>query len=125
MKKYNSTITGMGPDALYFLSEGMNFIVIFNENAPSDLAELCVLHTIEELKEDPVPGDILKICGKEFKITAVGSEAVHTLRGLGHCTINFGGGDEAERPGCIMVEGNTPLLPEDFKAGETIEIYSI
>ncbi len=67
-------------------------------------------------------GDTFKICGKEFKISAVGSEAPHTLEQLGHCTIDFKGGDEAERPGCIMLEGNQ-LLPEDLKAGELIEIY--
>ena len=126
MKKYNSTITGLGSDALYFLSdEDMNFIIIFNENAPPELAELAVLHTIEDLKEFPVAGDIFKICGKEFIITAVGSEAVHTLKELGHCTISFKGGPEPDRPGCIMVEGKIPLSAEDFKVGETIAIYSL
>ena len=31
--KYQSTITGLGPDALAFLSDAdMNFIIIFNED---------------------------------------------------------------------------------------------
>lgn len=121
--KYQSKIVELGPDALAFLEdEEMNFIIIFNEDAPPELAELSVLHTKAELKEAPAVGDTFKICGKEFKISAVGSEAVHTLEQLGHCTIDFKGGDEAERPGCIMLEGNQ-LLPEDLKAGEMIEIY--
>lgn len=120
--KYQSTITGLGPDALAFLAdEDMNFIIIFNEDAPPELAELSVLHTKAELKEMPAAGDTMKICGKEFKISAVGSEAPHTLKELGHCTLSFKGGTEAERPGCIMLEGNA-LLPEDLKAGGTIEI---
>ena len=101
--KYQSTITGLGPDALAFLAdEDMNFIIIFNEDAPPELAELSVLHTKAELR-------------------AVGSEAPHTLAELGHCTLSFKGGSEAERPGCIMLEGNK-LTEADLQAGGTIEI---
>ncbi|MDD3184722.1 MAG: PTS glucitol/sorbitol transporter subunit IIA [Anaerostipes sp.] len=121
--KYQSQIVDLGPDALAFLDdEEMNFIIIFNEDAPPELAELSVLHTKAELKETPAVGDTFKIAGKEFKISAVGDEAPHTLADLGHCTVDFKGGPEAERPGCISVEGNK-LLPEDLKAGEMIEIY--
>ena len=43
--KYQSKIVGLGPDALAFLDdEDMNFIIIFNEDAPPELAELSVLH---------------------------------------------------------------------------------
>ena len=60
--KYQSKIVGLGPDALAFLEdEDMNFIIIFNEDAPPELAELSVLHTKAELKEDPAVGDTLKI----------------------------------------------------------------
>ena len=39
--KYQSKIVGLGPDALAFLEdEDMNFIIIFNEDAPPELAEL-------------------------------------------------------------------------------------
>ena len=120
--KYQSTITGLGPDALAFLSDAdMNFIIIFNEDAPPELAELSVLHTKAELTEEPAAGDTMTICGKEFTISAVGSEAPHTLKELGHCTLSFKGGTEPERPGCIMLEGSA-LLPEDLKAGGTIDI---
>ena len=77
--KYQSKIVGLGPDALAFLEdEDMNFIIIFNEDAPPELAELSVLHTKAELKEDPAVGDTLKIGNKEFKVSAVGWEAPHT-----------------------------------------------
>ncbi len=47
--KYQSEIVGLGPDALAFLEdEDMNFIIIFNEDAPPELAELSVLHTKAE-----------------------------------------------------------------------------
>ncbi len=48
--KYQSTIVGWGADALGFLEiEDCNFIVIFNENAPEELVEISILHTIAEL----------------------------------------------------------------------------
>ena len=45
-----------------------------------------------------------------------------TLSQLGHCTLDFKGGDEAERPGCISLEGEK-LTPEDLEIGGLIEIY--
>ena len=121
--KYQSKLVGLGPDALAFLEdEDMNFIIIFNEDAPPELAELSVLHTKAELKEDPAVGDTLKIGNKEFKVSAVGWEAPHTWAELGHCTLDFKGGSEAERPGCISLEGNK-LTAEDLAVGGVIELY--
>ena len=121
--KYQVKVTGLGEDALAFWGEDdNNFIIIFNEDAPPELADLSVLHTKGELKEPPAVGDTLKICDKSFKITAVGYEALKTLPELGHCTIDFRGGSEPDRPGCIMVEGDE-LLPEDIKIGGMIEIF--
>ena len=120
--KYHAEVTGWGEDALEFLSEDMNFIVIFNDNAPAELKEIAILHTITQLGEDPAPGDTLILGDKVFDITAVGEEAKHTLRTLGHCTFNFKGGSEAERPGMIMVKGDEPLTAEDVKVGMLIEI---
>lgn len=43
--KYFTKITGWGEDALGFLEEeDMNFLVIFNNTAPDELAEISVLH---------------------------------------------------------------------------------
>ncbi|MFG6331678.1 MAG: PTS glucitol/sorbitol transporter subunit IIA [Lachnospiraceae bacterium] len=121
--KYQSTIVGWGADALGFLEiEDCNFIVIFNENAPEELVEISILHTIAELGADPAVGDTVRICGKSFKITAIGTEALHTLRQLGHCTLCFKGGDTPECPGYIMLEGDRPA-PEDIVKGGIIEIF--
>lgn len=121
--KYCATITGWGEDALGFLAdEDCNFMIVFNEDAPAELAEIAVLHTKAELAADPAVGDTVMICNKVYDITAVGDEALHTLRQLGHCTLSFKGGSEPERPGCIMLEGE-PLRPEDVVKGGTIEIY--
>lgn len=121
--KYQSKIVGLGPDALAFLDDkDTNFIIIFNEDAPQELADLCVLHTKSELKEIPIVGDTMKIGNKKYKISAVGTEAPDTLSQLGHCTLDFKGGNTAERPGCISLEGDK-LAPEDLVAGAMIEIY--
>ncbi|MDD3746635.1 MAG: PTS glucitol/sorbitol transporter subunit IIA [Anaerostipes sp.] len=121
--KYQSEIVGLGPEALFFLEdEDMNFIIIFNEDAPPELAELSVLHTKADLKELPEVGDTIRICDKEFRVSAVGSEAPHTLKELGHCTLDFKGGAEAERPGCIMLEGDK-VTADDIKISGEIQIY--
>ncbi len=122
--KYTSEITGFGPEAFAFLEEelALNFVIIFNEDAPPELAELAILHTKSELIAPPAKGDILMIGENVYTITAVGDEAPSTLAELGHCTLAFGGGDEAFRPGCIMLEG-TPLTQDSVKVGDRIEIY--
>ncbi|MDO5147364.1 MAG: PTS glucitol/sorbitol transporter subunit IIA [Eubacteriales bacterium] len=122
--KFCVEITEWGEEALGFLEEEeTKFIVIFNENAPEELREISVLHTISQVYEEPEKGDTMIICGKVFDITAVGEEAKYTLRTLGHCTIHFTGGSEPALPGCIMVEGEDPLTKEDIVAGGVIEIY--
>ena len=121
--KFHATITGWGEDALGFLDmEEMNCVIIFNDNAPEELAEISILHTKSDVYEEPVPGDTLFFCGKAYDITAVGTEAKQTLRELGHCTLSFKGGNEPERPGCIMLEGEK-LTPADIAKGGVIEIF--
>ncbi|MBR0411315.1 MAG: PTS glucitol/sorbitol transporter subunit IIA [Eubacterium sp.] len=122
--KYSSEITGFGPEAFEFLEPelALNFVIIFNEDAPPELAELAILHKKEKLIAPPAKGDILMVGENVYTITAVGDEVQHTLAELGHCTLAFGGGEEAFRPGCIMLEG--PMLSKDsVKIGDRIEIY--
>jgi PTS system glucitol/sorbitol-specific IIA component len=122
--KYSATITGFGPEAFEFLEPelALNFVIIFNEEAPPELAELAILHTKEKMIAPPAKGDILMIGENVYTITAVGDEVPSTLAELGHCTLAFGGGEEAFRPGCIMLEG--PMLSKDtVKIGDRIEIY--
>ncbi len=121
--KYNSAITGWGIGALEFLSDkDLNFIIVFNEGAPPELQEIAVLHKPSPVLADLAVGDTVIICEKVFTITAIGSEAPHTLKELGHCTFSFKGGSEPERPGCIMLEGEE-LTPADITLGGMIEIF--
>ncbi len=122
--KYDVTITGLGPMALEFLGPEMDmkFVIVFNEDAPPELAELAILHTNGVLTEAPAAGDTMKIGKKTYKITAVGDEAVQTLETLGHCTLAFNPDTTPFRPGCIMLDGE-PVTAEDLANGETIQIF--
>lgn len=72
---------------------------------------------------DPEVDDVISIGDKTFTVTAIGEEARYTLKELGHCTLCFKGDREPERPGCIMLEGDEPLLTTDIQKGAVIEIY--
>ena len=51
MMKYDTRISGWGECALEFLNEDCNFLIIFNETAPQELADISVLHTVAMLQE--------------------------------------------------------------------------
>ena len=122
--KYDVTITGLGDMALAFLDPAMEmrFVILFNEDAPAELAELSILHTKAELTEVPAPGDTMKIGEKTYKVTAVGDEAIHTLKELGHCTLAFTADTEPYRPGCINLDGEV-ITEADVANGAVIQIF--
>ncbi|SHJ36795.1 PTS system, glucitol/sorbitol-specific IIA component [Geosporobacter subterraneus DSM 17957] len=113
--KYQSTISGLGELALDFAAD--NLLIFFNENAPAELAEISILHTIEELSEDIEVGDVIILSNQEYRVTAVGEEANKTFRQMGHCTFKFTGKSEAELPGHIELQGNR--MP-DIKVGDLL-----
>ena len=122
--KYDVTVTGLGPMALEFLSPEMEmqFVILFNNDAPAELAELAILHTPGELKEAPAPGDTMRIGEKTYAITAVGDEAIETLTTLGHCTLAFTADTEPYRPGCINLDGEI-ITEADVANGAIIQIF--
>jgi PTS system glucitol/sorbitol-specific IIA component len=122
--KYDVTVTGLGSMALEFLNPSMEmrFVILFNEDAPAELADLAILHTQGEMTEAPAPGDTMKIGEKTYKITAVGDEAIHTLKELGHCTLAFTADTEPYRPGCINLDGEI-ITEADVANGTVIQIF--
>lgn len=107
--KYSVKITGIGEMALDFLTE--NLLIIFNNNAPAELAEISVLHEIGQLNGEVVEGDKITIGKEEYIVTAVGSEANHTLRTMGHVSFRFDGDSSPMLPGAIHLKGeNNPSI---------------
>ena len=122
--KYDVKITGLGDMALEFLNPDMEmqFVILFNDNAPPELAEMAILHTEGTLSADPAPGDTLRVGDKTYKITAVGDEAIHTLREMGHCTLAFSSDTSPYRPGCINLDGEI-ITKEDVADGTVLQIF--
>jgi PTS system glucitol/sorbitol-specific IIA component len=114
---YLSQITGIGPLALDFLEE--NILIVFNDNAPPELAELSVLHEPHPLERDIRTGDTVFFGAERYTVTAVGEEANRTFRSMGHCTFKFTGKSEVELPGHIELAGQAR---PDVRVGETLRI---
>lgn len=102
--KYEATVTGIGDYVLPFM-QTRESVILFNKDVPYEYENMVVSHTKGEVRADIVPGDRLQIADRSYTVTAVGSEAMHTLREKGHCTIVFTGAAETEQPGQIMVRG--------------------
>ena len=116
--EYKTTITKLGDTYGEIFEQGM--VVVFNENAPEELADLSAIHTPAKLPKDVTPGDEVVLGNKRYAVTAVGSEANYTLGKMGHCTFVFTGDDKAELDGHIVLKGNG--LP-DIVPGSAFEIY--
>lgn len=102
--KYQVTVTSVGDFSLQLLRTRES-IIIFNKDVPYSYKNMVVSHTKSEVKEDIHVGDTLLIADFEYIVTAVGENAMETLRKNGHCTIVFNGADQVEQPGQIAVKG--------------------
>lgn len=116
--KYQVTITGIGE-----LAEDMmagNIMILFDDNAPAELQEISVVHTISELLEPVQINDTFVIAEKKFEVIAVGDEANRTFKDLGHCTLKFCEEPNLELPGQIVLKGGQP---PDVKIGDMISVF--
>ena len=66
--------------------------------------------------------ETLKLGSKTYKITAVGDEAIHTLKEMGHCTLAFSSDTTPYRPGCINLDGEI-VAKDDVVNGAEIQIF--
>jgi len=114
---YRTTITEVGPDVGDLVAGGV--LILFAEGAPPELAEVSVLHIVEEgpSPEAPPVGAAIRIGLVEARLTAVGELAWKKVAELGHVVINFNGASAVARPGelcATVVAGETlaaALLP--------------
>lgn len=107
---YRTRVTGVGPLATSFLSEGL--FVTFGDNAPEALLEFCFIIDANQTQAALQPGQLFSIDGRAFPITAVGEVAQRNLDALGHITVNLDGGDEPQMAGAIHVlcQGPAPEI---------------
>jgi PTS system glucitol/sorbitol-specific IIA component len=112
---YHTTITEIGILASEALADGM--LIIFDNNAPSDVGEYCFLHPHSELKGEIKPGMTCRLNGIEYPITAVGEVVNTNLSQLGHITIQFNGAELAELPGTVHARG---VMPAEIAVGSEL-----
>ena len=114
---YKTKVTKIGDMVAAFIDQ--RIIIVYNDNAPPELAELSVCHTAAELARDVRVGDVVVLGNRDYVVSAVGGEANQTLVTMGHCTLSFKGADVVELPGHIELMGED--MPE-IKAGDPFEI---
>ena len=86
MKKYYSTtVQELGEQVNAFKGAGM--LIMFNENAPQELREYCILHRGNKLEDTVQPGDIFKLGDTSYKVVFVGNQVQKNLKDLGHITL--------------------------------------
>ena len=102
MLKFEATVTQIGINVGEFLEAGI--IVLFNEQAPEELAAFAILHNGEGLTEELAVNDRITIDNTTVRVLAVGDVANANLRNLGHVVMKFNGQHSPELPGDVCVE---------------------
>lgn len=82
-------VTSIGQDA-YF--EDYPILVLFNEDAPAELKDICILHQFINTPEPDtfVSGAKVRFDEAEYTITEVGNVAFENFSRLGHLSFHFG-----------------------------------
>lgn len=114
---YETQVNGLGSEVSAFLEERM--FILFGANAPSELADYCLLIDVNEINGEIEKGNTLVLGNQQYTITAVGDVVKKNLGSLGHITLKFDGLETAELPGTLHLEKSDIDVPA---AGTTIQI---
>ncbi len=101
---FTTEVTQIGEMVEEFLKEKL--LIVFDENAPPELAEIAILHTKKEFTKEVKAGDMVRFGDLIYEVTAVGHEANKTLESMGHCSFSFTGEDQVKLPGQIELKGS-------------------
>lgn len=107
---YETKITKIGSSVYDFIED--KIFILFGDNAPVDVAEYCLLITINEVNGEINKGDTLRLGDKEYRITSVGSKVGTNLGQLGHITLQFDGRESDGLPGTLYLENIDFHKPE-------------
>jgi PTS system glucitol/sorbitol-specific IIA component len=116
-RRLATTVTAVGPLVPELLVGGR--LILFGDQAPEELHEICALHRPDGEVGDVEPGDIVRIGEQTLTVEAVGEVANANLRALGHVTLRPAALVADPLPGEITVIG---ALPEEIHPGLSIQI---
>ncbi len=107
---YITAVTEVGEEVADLLDGGV--LILYAHGAPPALAEVSVLHKVQDAIVGHMPsvGSKIKLGNLQTTVTAIGDTAWHKVKELGHVVINFNASATAERPGEICVEAIDPEL---------------
>ena len=114
---YQTKVTNLGVMAADFFVQKM--IIMFQDNAPEELADYCILHSGNQVADIIQENDVLVIADTEYTILHVGEDVQTNLQNLGHITLRFDG-STGGLSGSLYLEDN--VFP-NIRIGDKIEIY--
>lgn len=116
---YEITLNRVGPSCGDLLEQS-GMMIIFDDTAPEELAEVCLLHEHVPLLRPVRVGDRVTIDEQEYLVTAVGDVANQALEELGHVTLLFDGAHEPRKAGCIHLGA----APPRYAVGSHLRIWA-
>jgi glucitol/sorbitol PTS system EIIA component len=114
---YHTWVTHLGSMVAAFTEEKL--IILFQENAPEELAEYCVLHSGNYVADIIQANDVLVISGQDYKIVGVGDDVQTNLQNLGHITLRFDGSKEGLGGSVYLEDTDVPTV----QSGDVLWIY--
>jgi len=97
--KYKANIIKIGNNAKTMLEN--KTIILFNQNAPDELKDYCVVTEDTPVRKEIQEGDRLNIFKENYTISSIGEVANQNLHELGHVSLCFDGAKEPKLPGNI------------------------
>lgn len=79
-------------------------LMLFGNTAGNGVEEYSIQINLPVISKDICVGDHLHFGDSVYEVTAIGEEAMETLRLLGHCTLRFDGSIHPTLPGSIYLE---------------------
>ena len=115
--RYETTVLAVGMHVAELLDNGR--LILFGEEAPEELHDLCALHRPTVTAGEVEPGDSVEIGDSRLQVTAVGDVANTNLEALGHITLRVAEPTAEPLPGEVLVAG---ALPDRVDTGMHIRI---
>lgn len=119
-KIYSREIVEIGKSVTESLEDG--FLILFNDTAPSEMREYCVIHKGNGLREDIDLNTLLILEHAIYYVSAIGELVNKNLRKLGHITLKFDGAKKAENPGTLHFQKRKVL---NLKVGNKLNFYTV